>query len=263
MRAYYVGCGEVDITPPYRKLERHHADRLQSDCSSFFLSPGFLCILHTWGQTMQRYPDIHCVVPGCGLSPDHTRRILSHPRFFLPVKVLSSVFRDKFVDGLEQAYLANKISFYGKCQTLADREAFAAFLNTLSDQDWVVYAKPPFGGPEHVLQYLARYTHRVAISNHRIVSINESHVTFRWKDYAHNNQQHTMPLTCEEFCAASCSTYCRRVCPAFAISGGLPTADVENCFHFAGPYCIRNRLPHPRLMSRRSHIALAAVGRCA
>jgi len=139
------------------------------------------------------------VVPGGGLSPDHTRWISSHARFFLPVKVLSKVFRTKFVDGLKQAYLANKLSFYGKCQPLAEKEAFAAFLKPLSDQDWVVYAKPPFGGAEHVLQYLARYTHRVAISNHRIVSVDDSHVTFRWKDYAHNNEQRTMTLTCEEF----------------------------------------------------------------
>jgi hypothetical protein len=160
---------------------------------------GFLCILHTWGQTLNRHPHIHCVVPGGGLSPDHTRWISSHPRFFLPVKVLSSVFRDKFVDGLKQAYLAKELRFYGDCQRLADSEAFGAFADELSAQDWVVYAKPPFGGAEHVLQYLARYTHRVAISNHRIVSVDDSHVTFRWKDYAHNNQQRTMTLTCEKF----------------------------------------------------------------
>jgi hypothetical protein len=160
---------------------------------------GFLCILHTWGQTLNRHPHVHCVVPGGGLSPDHTRWISSHPRFFLPVKVLSSVFRDKFVDGLKQAYLAGKLRFYGDCQTLADSEAFGVFVDELSAQDWVVYAKPPFGGAEHVLQYLARYTHRVAISNHRIVSVDDSHVTFRWKDYAHNNQQRTMTLTCEKF----------------------------------------------------------------
>jgi hypothetical protein len=159
----------------------------------------FLCILHTWGQTLNRHPHIHCVVPGGGLSPDHTRWISSHPRFFLPVKLLSSVFRDKFVDGLKQAYLAGKLRFYGDCQTLADPEVFGAFMDELSTQDWVVYAKPPFGGPEHVLQYLARYTHRVAISNHRIVSVDDSHVTFRWKDYAHGSQQRTMTLTNEKF----------------------------------------------------------------
>jgi hypothetical protein len=160
---------------------------------------GFLCILHTWGQTLNRHPHIHCVVPGGGLSPDHTCWISSHPRFFLPVKVLSSVFRDKFLDGLKQAHLTNKLRFYGDCEALSDSQKFAAFVDELSNTDWVVYAKPPFGGAEHVLQYLARYTHRVAISNHRIVSVDESHVTFRWKDYAHNNQQRPMTLTCEKF----------------------------------------------------------------
>jgi len=160
---------------------------------------GFLCILHTWGQTLNRHPHIHCVVPGGGLSPDHTRWISSHPRFFLPVKVLSSVFRDKFLDGLKQAHLTNKLRFYGDCEELSDSQAFASLVDELSAQDWVVYSKPPFGGAEHVLQYLARYTHRVAISNHRIVSVDESHVTFLWKDYAHNNQQRPMTLTCEKF----------------------------------------------------------------
>jgi hypothetical protein len=159
---------------------------------------GFLCILHTWGQTMQRHPQIHCVVPGGGLSLDHSRWIPSHPRFFLPVKVVSKEFRDMFLSGLEQAYRAQKLSLYVDCQSLADVNLFAAFLEKLK-KGWVFYAKPPFGGPEHVLQYLAHYTHRVAISNHRIVSIDESQVTFQWKDYAHNNQQNTMPLTHEEF----------------------------------------------------------------
>jgi hypothetical protein len=159
---------------------------------------GFLCILHTWGQALQRHPHIHCVVPGGGLSLDHSRWISSHPRFFLPVKVLSKEFRDMFLHGLEQAYRNQKLSFYGECQSLADAKAFAAFLEE-QKKGWVVYAKPPFGGPEHVLQYLARYTHRVAISNHRIVSIDDSHVTFQWKDYAHNNQQRTTPLTHEDF----------------------------------------------------------------
>ena len=159
---------------------------------------GFLCILHTWGQTLQRHPHIHCVVPGGGLSLDHSRWISSHPRFFLPVKVVSKEFRDMFLDELQQDYLAQKLSLYGECQSLADANVFAAFLEELK-KGWVVYAKPPFGGAEHVLQYLARYTHRVAISNHRIVSIDDSHVTFQWKDYAHNNQQCTTPLTHEDF----------------------------------------------------------------
>ena len=170
-----------------------------SDPKRLGVEIGFLCILHTWGQTLQRHPHLHCVVPGGGLSPDHTRWISSHPRFFLPVKVLSRVFREKFVQGLEQAYRSDQLSFHGKCQPLANAQAFAAFLKPLSDQDWVVYAQPPLGGPQYVLHYLARYTHRVAISNHRIVSVDESHVTFQWKDYAHHNTQRTMTLTCEKF----------------------------------------------------------------
>jgi hypothetical protein len=160
---------------------------------------GFLSILHTWGQTLQRHPHIHCVVPGGGLSPGHGRWIRSPPHFFLPVRVLSRVFRGKFVDGLKQAFHRKQLAFYGECRQLADEKVFAAFLRTLFRQDWVVYAKAPFGGPEHVLQYLARYTHRVAISNHRLLSVDDTHVTFRWKDYAHHSKCREMTLTHEEF----------------------------------------------------------------
>ena len=160
---------------------------------------GFLSILHTWGQTLQRHPHIHCVVPGGGLSPDGQRWIRSPPRFFLPVKVLSRVFRGKFVAGLKRAFRRKQLRFYGACLPLADETAFRRFLRTLFREDWVVYAKPPFGGPEHVLQYLARYTHRVAISNHRLIDLTDTHVTFRWKDYAHHNKRRTMTLTHEVF----------------------------------------------------------------
>ncbi len=160
---------------------------------------GFLGILHTWGQTLQRHPHIHCVVPGGGLSPDHERWISSPPRFFLPVRVLSRVFRGKFVAGLRRAFGQHQLGFYGECQPLAEEKAFAAFLRTLFRQDWVVYAKKPFGGPDHVLQYLARYTHRVAISNHRLLSVDDSSVSFRWKDYAHHSKCRVMTLPHEEF----------------------------------------------------------------
>ena len=135
---------------------------------------GFLSILHTWGQTLQRHPHVHCVVPGGGRSPDHSRWIRAAPHFFLPVRVLSRVFRGKFVAGLRRAFQSNQLVFLGPCQSLANEKAFAAFLRTLFQEDWVVYAKAPFGGPEHVLQYLARYTHRVAISNHRLLSVDGS-----------------------------------------------------------------------------------------
>ena len=160
---------------------------------------GFLSILHTWGQTLHRHPHIHCVVPGGGISPDNRQWVSSQSNFFLPVKVLSRVFRGKFIEGLRQAFTDNKLSFYGECLALKDEKSFSEFLRTLFQKDWVVYAKPPFGGPEHVLQYLARYTHRVAISNHRILSVDANNVTFQWKDYAHHGKRRTMTLTCDEF----------------------------------------------------------------
>lgn len=160
---------------------------------------GFFGILHTWGQTLQAHPHIHCVVPGGGLSMDRSRWISSRPNFFLPVKVLSRVFRGKFCDGLQRAFEAGQLGFFGECLTLADEENFRRFLRTMFQHDWVVYSKPPFGGPDHVLQYLARYTHRVAISNHRILSVTESEVRFRWKDYANHSKKRTMTLTGEEF----------------------------------------------------------------
>ena len=132
---------------------------------------GFLSVLHTWGQTLQHHPHVHCVIPAGGLSPDHQHWI--HPRypFFLPVKVLSRVFRGKFVAGLKAAYQQRKLLFPGSLKPLAEDKAFQSFLRLLFRNDWVVCAKRPFGGPEYVLQYLARYTHRVAISNHRITQI--------------------------------------------------------------------------------------------
>jgi hypothetical protein len=160
---------------------------------------GFLSVLHTWGQNLQHHPHIHCVIPSGGLSPDHQRWI--HPRypFFLPVKVLSRVFRGKFIAALKRAFRQGQLVFPGSLQALAGEKAFHAFLRPLFRQDWVVYAKRPFGGPEHVLHYLARYTHRVAISNHRLISVAGGKVTFRWKDYAHGGKQRKMTVTAEEF----------------------------------------------------------------
>jgi hypothetical protein len=160
---------------------------------------GFLSVLHTWGQNLQHHPHVHCVIPSGGLSLDHQRWI--HPRyaFFLPVRVLGRVFRGKFVAGLKRAFRQGELAFPGSLQPLAREKAFHAFLRPLFRQDWVVYAKRPFGGPEHVLHYLARYTHRVAISNHRLVSVADGKVTFRWKDYAHGGKQRKMTIAAEEF----------------------------------------------------------------
>jgi hypothetical protein len=139
------------------------------------------------------------VIPAGGLSPDHQRWI--HPRysFFLPVKVLSRVFRGKFIAGLKRAFHAGELMFPGRMKWLAEQKAFHAFLRPLFRKDWVARAKRPFGGPEHVLHYLARYTHRVAISNHRIVNFADGKVTFRWKDYAHKSKQRLMTVTADEF----------------------------------------------------------------
>ncbi|HWC16323.1 MAG TPA: IS91 family transposase [Terriglobales bacterium] len=160
---------------------------------------GFLSVLHSWGQNVLHHPHIHCVIPAGGLSPDHQRWV--HPRyaFFLPVKVLSRVFRGKFTAGLKRVFRKKQLAFTGTLQPLAQDRAFRSFLRSLFRQDWVVYAKPPFGGPLHVLHYLARYTHRVAISNHRIVAFKDGQVTFRWKDYAHGSKQKLMTITAQEF----------------------------------------------------------------
>jgi hypothetical protein len=160
---------------------------------------GFLSVLHTWGQNLQHHPHVHCVIPAGGLSSDHQRWVHPQYAFFLPVKVLGCVFRGKFVDGLKLAFRQGKLRFPGSVKRLAEEKAFHAFLRPLFHHDWVVYAKPPFGGPEHVLHYLARYTHRVAISNHRIVNFADGKVTFRWKDYVHKNKQRLMTVSAEEF----------------------------------------------------------------
>jgi hypothetical protein len=160
---------------------------------------GFMSVLHTWGQNVLHHPHVHCVIPSGGLSPDQQRWVQPRYAFFLPVKVLSRVFRGKFVDGLKKAFRRGKLSFTGALQSLAKETAFRSFLRSLFPDDWVVYAKPPFGGPLHVLHYLARYTHRVAISNHRLVNVADGKVTFRWKDYAHGSKQKLMTVTAEEF----------------------------------------------------------------
>src|SRR5580698_9153476 len=160
---------------------------------------GFLGVLHTWGQNLQHHPHIHYVVPAGGLAPDGSKWIASSRRFFLPVGALSRVFRGKFKSGLEQLFQQRKLQFHGSLQCLAEPRCFRRYLRQLFREKWVVYAKPPFGGPEHVLHYLARYTHRVAISNHRLVAFNNDRVSFRWKDYAHRGKQKIMTVSADEF----------------------------------------------------------------
>ena len=160
---------------------------------------GFFSVLHTWNQKLQLHPHVHCVVPAGGLLLDHTRWIRSHPRFFLPRSVLRRRFRGKFVAGLKSACQRGQLHLSGDLSLLGQPRVFASWLRPLFRKNWVVYCKPPFGGPEYVLQYLGRYTHRVAISNHRLISLADGQVTFRWRDSAHHNEQKVMSLSLDEF----------------------------------------------------------------
>ena len=158
----------------------------------------FLAVLHTWGQNLHLHPHIHCVVPGGGIA--RTTRVGSLvASFFLPVKVLSRFFRKRFLIYLRRAFQKSKLQFHGELESLAQPAAFEALCQKAGRLKWVVYAKRPFGGPEQVLKYLARYTHRVAISNRRLVSMEDGRVTFEWKDYADGNQTKTMTLEAVEF----------------------------------------------------------------
>jgi hypothetical protein len=163
---------------------------------------GFLAVLHTWGQNLHLHPHIHCVVPGGGISPDNSRWIPCRKyrkSFFLPVKVLSCFFRKRFLRHLRRAFEKGKLRFHGELESLAQPAVFDALCQKAGQGDWVVYAKPPFGGPEQVLKYLARYIHRVAISNRRLVSMQNGQVSFEWKDYAGGNETKTMTLDAVEF----------------------------------------------------------------
>jgi hypothetical protein len=160
---------------------------------------GFFSVLHTWNQKIELHPHVHCVVPAGGLSLDHSHWVPSRSRFFLPIPVLRRVFRGKFVDGLKSAFQHGQLRFSGDLALLAQPKTFASWLRPLFRKHWLVYSKPPFGGPQYVLQYLGRYTHRVAISNHRLVSLADQKVTFRWRDSADHNHHKLMTLSLDEF----------------------------------------------------------------
>jgi hypothetical protein len=169
------------------------------DPKHFGAEIGFFSVLHTWNQKLGLHPHVHCVVPAGGLSPDRKHWIKPRYAFFLPVKVLSRVFGGKFVAALKRAFHEDRLRFQGSLTLLAQPKTFAAWLRPLFRKDWVVYSKRPFGGPEYVLQYLGRYTHRVAISNHRLISFADGQVTFRWRDSAHHNKQKMLTLSLDEF----------------------------------------------------------------
>jgi len=160
---------------------------------------GLIAVLHTWGQTLVEHPHLHCIVPGGGLSDDGAQWIASREKFFLPVHVLSQVFRGKFLDELKSAYKAKRLRFLGRAKQLGQRCEFQQLLDRLYSKAWVVYAKQPFGGPEQVLAYLGRYTHRVAITNHRLVSLQDGRVTFQWRDYRDRKRSKLMTLEAFEF----------------------------------------------------------------
>jgi len=160
---------------------------------------GFFAVLHTWGQTLMLHPHLHCVVPAGGLSLDRSRWIACRPRFFLPVRVLSALFRGLFLHYLKQAYQQDKLQFAGSLEDLSERAAFNRLLKNARKKKWVVYAKRPFGGPQQVLDYLGRYTHRVAISNHRLLALESGRVTFSWSDYRDSGASKDMSIEAGEF----------------------------------------------------------------
>jgi hypothetical protein len=160
---------------------------------------GFFAVLHTWGQTLTHHPHLHCVIPGGGLSPDGRRWIPCRNGFFLPVRVLSRLFRRLFLEHLQAAFNSGQLQFFSALQELRQQHAFARYLAPVRNSEWYVYAKRPFAGPQQVLDYVGRYPHRVAISNNRLLDIDNGQVSFSWKDYRDHNQQKIMPLSATEF----------------------------------------------------------------
>jgi hypothetical protein len=160
---------------------------------------GFFSVLHTWNQKLQHHPHIHCVAPAGGLSLDHTHWISSHAKFFLPVDVLAEVFRGKFTEALKEIFAQGQLGFHGCLKPLGRPKVFAQLIQQTFRKKWVVYCKRPFGGAEHALRYLGCYTHRVAISNHRLTAFENDQVTFRWRDSVHKNKQRLMTLHVTEF----------------------------------------------------------------
>lgn len=160
---------------------------------------GFLTFLHTWGQNLLHHPHAHCVVPGGGISPDGSRWIRCRPGFFLPVRVLSRLFRRLFLEALQKSFDAGALQFFSSLESLRGKAEFSAYLAATRQTEWVVYAKASFGGPAQVLRYLGRYTHRVAISNNRLLHLEDGRVSFLWKDYKNDSAKRVMTLTADEF----------------------------------------------------------------
>ena len=186
----------------YAMLFRTAAETLRTiaaDARHLGAEIGFIAVLHSWGQNLHYHPHIHCIVPGGGVSPDGSRWISCRPGFFLPVRVLSRLFRRRFLEELRAAFDAHSLKFLGDIAGLTEPAAFTRLLAKARRLDWVVYAKPPFGGPKQVLAYLGRYTHRVAIANSRLIGMEDDRVAFRWKDYRHGGRTKVMTLDAHEF----------------------------------------------------------------
>lgn len=186
----------------YAILFRAAADALReiaADPRHLGADIGAVAVLHTWGQALQHHPHLHCIVPGGGLSPDQKRWIACRPGFFLPVRVLSRRFRTLFLTRLQAAFAGGELRFSGALADLAEPDRFAGRLGTLRGTEWVVYSKRPFAGPEQVLGYLGRYTHRVAIANSRLTRLADGQVSFTWKDYRHHGKTKVMTLSADEF----------------------------------------------------------------
>jgi hypothetical protein len=226
---------------------------------------GATAVLHSWGSAMTHHPHVHMIVPGGGISLDGTRWVRCKPGFLLPVRVLSRLFRRLFLAALADAHAAGRLAFFGEIADLRRREAFAAHLAPLKRKNWFVYAKPPFAGPEAVLAYLARYTHRVAIANSRLIALDERGVTFRYKDYRRNGQARyrTMTLAADEFirrfllhllpkgfhrirhygllASAGCKANIARAKELMAAP--MPTVDPQPAGHTADPDAMTNHRP--------------------
>jgi hypothetical protein len=172
---------------------------LSNDSKHLGARIGAISILHTWGQNLMDHPHVHCIVTGGGLSPDGSRWVSCRKGFFIPVRVMSALFKGKFLDLLQKSFRADNIVFSGSISQLKEPETFESIRRHLYNKKWVVYCKPPFDGAKGVLQYLGRYTHRIAISNNRILEIQDGNVSFLWRDYADDNRQKTMTIKADEF----------------------------------------------------------------
>ena len=237
----------------YAILFRAAADTLRTiaaDPKHLGAEAGLVAVLHTWGQNLHHHPHVHCVVPGGGPSPDGTRWIGCRPGFFLPVRVLSRLFRRLFLDALRTAFEDGELAFFGDLTNLAEPATFVRHLRELRRVEWVVYSKPPFGGPAQVLAYLGRYTHRVAIANSRLVAVTNRDVAFRWKDYRHHGKAKVMTLSVTSLSAGFSSILCRTAFTASAITAFSPMAIERRSWRSAAS-CSTSRRGHQR-RSRQS-----------